>query len=261
MPARHNLRPVLLLALLAGLSVSNSSAGSNSPTGVLATLHTRVGAGSCELAQRATLVIAKQYAFVRIEGKTEETYSLEMGPEDYLEIPASAPEKVTKEARQSGFSLKSESQPQTNLPNVRALRGNASCPGLDDASTEADRARDQRRRNVQGKLYKAGAEDVTMPVGLKQEPPESDPRSSSTATSDLADASRKRNGGGNGIVSLIVLIDVDGSVKQTKLVRSSNPDLDKKAADAVARWRFEPARRKGLPVAGYIPVEINFHLQ
>jgi len=261
MRALYNLRPAILFALLTGSSGWTSFAGSNSPSGVFAALHSRVGAGTCELTQRVTLVIAKQYAFVQIEGKASETYSLEIGPEDYLEIPASTSEKVTKEARRSGFSVKSEPQLPSDLPNVRALQANASCPSLEDAFTEADQAREQRRRDVQGKLYKAGADDVTMPVGVKQELLGSDPRSSSAETNSSAAAGRTQNSSGNGIVSLIALIDIDGSVKQTKIVRSSGPDLDKKAADAVSRWRFEPARRKGLPVASYIPVEINFHLQ
>jgi TonB family protein len=254
-------RPALLATLLVGFSVPNSFAGSSLPTGVFASLHSRVGTASCELVQRATLVITKRYASIQIEGKTSETYSLEMGPDDYLEVLASVSENVTKEARNSGFKLKSESQIPMDLPKLRGIQGDASCPSLQDAVTEVDEAREQRRKDVQGKLYKAGAGDVTLPIALKQEIPEPDSQPSQKAGNSNADANRKSNFRGNGTVSLIALIDIDGSVKQTKLVRSSSPELEKKAADAVARWKFEPARKKGLPVPSYLPVEINFHLR
>ena len=36
--------------------------------------------------------------------------------------------------------------------------------------------------------------------------------------------------------------------------------LDEKAVEAIRRWRFEPARKDGVPVAVQINVEINFRL-
>jgi len=36
--------------------------------------------------------------------------------------------------------------------------------------------------------------------------------------------------------------------------------LDEKALDAVRTWRFEPARKDGVPVAVRISVEVNFRL-
>jgi TonB family protein len=36
--------------------------------------------------------------------------------------------------------------------------------------------------------------------------------------------------------------------------------LDEKALEAVRTWRFEPARKDGVPVAVQISVEVNFRL-
>jgi outer membrane biosynthesis protein TonB len=59
----------------------------------------------------------------------------------------------------------------------------------------------------------------------------------------------------------LVVYHIEGKAKQSKVVRSVNPELDKKAAEEVARWTFAPARRKGLPVPSVMPIEITFHLQ
>jgi TonB family protein len=61
-------------------------------------------------------------------------------------------------------------------------------------------------------------------------------------------------------VALAVQIDTEGNVKQSKVVRSVDPELDKKAAEEVARWKFAPARKKGLPVPSVVPIEITFNL-
>jgi TonB family protein len=61
-----------------------------------------------------------------------------------------------------------------------------------------------------------------------------------------------------GTVFLNVLIGIDGTVQQLKMVRSVNPELDKKAEERVARWKFAPARKKGLPVPSIMPVQVTF---
>lgn len=63
-----------------------------------------------------------------------------------------------------------------------------------------------------------------------------------------------------GNVALIIVISTEGTMQQWKIVRSVNPEADKKAVDEVSRWKFTPARKKGLPVPSTMPVEINFKL-
>jgi hypothetical protein len=60
------------------------------------------------------------------------------------------------------------------------------------------------------------------------------------------------------ILSLIV--DVNGMPRDLCLVRPAGYGLDPKAAEAVRRYRFDPARKDGTPVAVQITVEVEFKL-
>lgn len=64
-----------------------------------------------------------------------------------------------------------------------------------------------------------------------------------------------------GRVILLVRIDAEGSVETVQLARSSGYDiLDEKAAEAVKKWRFVPARRNGVAEAGSVQVPVTFSL-
>jgi protein TonB len=45
-----------------------------------------------------------------------------------------------------------------------------------------------------------------------------------------------------------------------KVVRGLRSDLDKKAIEAVSRWRFTPAVKDGNPVPASVTVEVVFRL-
>jgi TonB family protein len=255
----HHLgRSALLFALSVGFPAALFSEGSKANTEAPVLVHRRVGSKTCELVQRGSLVIAKQYAWVEIEGEKSETYSPEMGPGDYLSASSSISGRVANDAHKSGFELKSESKTPDDLPNVRALHGDTSCPDLQSAILEVEQAREQRRANLQGKLYKPGVDDIVPAIALKEEAAKPDqntaPNTSSNGTSAGAKTKFK------GTVALAVQIDTEGNVKQSKVVRSVDPELDKKAAEEVARWKFAPARKKGLPVPSVVPIEITFNL-
>jgi len=63
-----------------------------------------------------------------------------------------------------------------------------------------------------------------------------------------------------GIVLLWIVVDEAGKVTQVKVVRCVGGGLDEKAVDAVSRWRFDPARKAGKPVAVQLNVEVSFNL-
>jgi len=63
---------------------------------------------------------------------------------------------------------------------------------------------------------------------------------------------------GTVVVSLVVT--PDGTARGLRVVRSLGMGLDEKALEAVRKWRFEPARKDGKPVAVAVDVEINFRL-
>jgi len=65
--------------------------------------------------------------------------------------------------------------------------------------------------------------------------------------------------GVQGIVIVEVLIEVDGSVRDVKVLRSV-PMLDQAAVDAVRQWRFTPTLLNGQPVPVVMTATVNFTL-
>jgi TonB family protein len=63
-----------------------------------------------------------------------------------------------------------------------------------------------------------------------------------------------------GVVVLWVLVNEQGDAEQVRVQRSFDAGLDQKAVNAVRKWKFEPAKRNGQPVAMIINVEVNFRL-
>lgn len=64
-----------------------------------------------------------------------------------------------------------------------------------------------------------------------------------------------------GSVAVIVLVETDGSIGEIELGHSSGfAALDKAAMEAVAGWRFHPAKREGRRVASRIEVPVSFSL-
>ncbi len=64
-----------------------------------------------------------------------------------------------------------------------------------------------------------------------------------------------------GSVVLSVVIDRDGWVTQSKVIRSVSERVDQAALDAVEAWRYQPATLNGFPVAVYRNIELSFHLE
>jgi len=65
-----------------------------------------------------------------------------------------------------------------------------------------------------------------------------------------------------GTALLNVFVDADGRVAQVVVRQSAgHPDLDRAAADAVRRWRFEPARRGAEAVSMWVELPVDFRLR
>jgi len=58
-----------------------------------------------------------------------------------------------------------------------------------------------------------------------------------------------------------LLINPDGSVGEASLQHRTNPEIEQSALDAVRKWRFEPARLLGVPIAKTIQLKIEFEKQ
>ena len=71
-----------------------------------------------------------------------------------------------------------------------------------------------------------------------------------------------RRAGIQGSTLLGVFVGADGRVGDVVVKQSAgHPDLDAAAADAVRRWRFEPARRGSEPVAMWVLLPVEFRLR
>lgn len=67
-------------------------------------------------------------------------------------------------------------------------------------------------------------------------------------------------GGTHPSVVFQVVIDRDGSVRSAEVEHSAGEDFDRAASEALAHWRFEPARRGDTPIASRVRVAVHFEL-
>jgi TonB family protein len=63
-----------------------------------------------------------------------------------------------------------------------------------------------------------------------------------------------------GSTMLKIVVGEDGTVQNATILQSTDHDLDAKAIEAVKQWKFDPATKKGIPVAVELMVEVDFHL-
>jgi TonB family protein len=95
-------------------------------------------------------------------------------------------------------------------------------------------------------IFPAGKQGVTVPQVIYNPEP---------GFSDEARQAKMQ-----GIVILLVVVGKDGRTYNIRVGQSLGLGLDKKAIEAVSRWRFKPATLNGQPVATRIAVEVDFHL-
>ena len=85
------------------------------------------------------------------------------------------------------------------------------------------------------------------------------PRLVREVKADYTDEGRLRNLTGE--VVLEIVVRGDGSVGDVKALQGLGAGLDQRAMAAVRQWRFEPARRKGVPVDVIVEVAVEFTLR
>ena len=86
----------------------------------------------------------------------------------------------------------------------------------------------------------------------------SQPRAIYTPEPEFSDEARKAKY--QGVVTLYVIVGVDGRIHNPRVLRSLGMGLDEKALERVQTWKFEPARKDGRPVAVEMSVEVNFNM-
>lgn len=61
-----------------------------------------------------------------------------------------------------------------------------------------------------------------------------------------------------GTVLLAIVVDIDGTTRNIRVLRSLGMGLDEKAIEAVSKWRFRPGYKEGKPVPVQANVELSF---
>ncbi len=66
--------------------------------------------------------------------------------------------------------------------------------------------------------------------------------------------------GVTGEVLVEFVVDVNGRVRDVRVIKSSHPDFDAPTIRAVSKWRFEPGRRNNVPVAFRMSAPVTFRI-
>ena len=65
----------------------------------------------------------------------------------------------------------------------------------------------------------------------------------------------------SGIVLMQAVVGADGRIGSIYVLRSLDPRLDRKAADALAKWRFTPGTYMGVPAPTIVTIELTFTIR
>jgi TonB family protein len=125
------------------------------------------------------------------------------------------------------------------------FQGNASFPGVPPAGDGNGTAADPRAANDPEAPLRIRA-GVSKPVRLYARPP---------VYTETARKARLQ-----GVVILESVIDRDGCVRDTRVLKPLPMGLDRAALDAVRDWVFAPARLEGHPVKVFFTLTIHFEL-
>ena len=63
-----------------------------------------------------------------------------------------------------------------------------------------------------------------------------------------------------GSVTLIFILSEEGRVEDPRVERSSRPEFERPALDAVRKWKFRPGMKDGEPVRTYMKLPIRFRI-
>ena len=66
--------------------------------------------------------------------------------------------------------------------------------------------------------------------------------------------------GVSGLAAVSCVIDETGNVISCKVTKSSNPGFEKPALDAIAKWKFKPAKKDGKEVKVKVTIPFRFNL-
>ncbi len=64
--------------------------------------------------------------------------------------------------------------------------------------------------------------------------------------------------GVSGMVTMSITVDEKGNVLNPVVKKSTRPEFEQPAIDAVSKWKFEPAKKDGKPVQVQVVVPVKF---
>ena len=180
-------------------------------------------------------------------------------PPPPLPLPPPAPNP--QPVRVSSVSERSDAAAPTDAPSTIADERPAA-PHVPKGVGVAD--------GVEGGLGLPGA-TVTSLVNIPDPPPPPRPPEPVRPGGDIKEPRKTRHvppvyprlaqqTGVDGVVMLEAVIDVDGRVRDVRVLRSV-PLLDPAAIDAVLQWRFTPTLLNGIPVPVVMTVTVHFTLR
>ena len=65
----------------------------------------------------------------------------------------------------------------------------------------------------------------------------------------------------SGVVALVVVVDESGAVIESSVAKSSRPEFEPAALEAVKSWKFKPAQKGGSPVKVKFTIPLRFNLE
>jgi periplasmic protein TonB len=67
--------------------------------------------------------------------------------------------------------------------------------------------------------------------------------------------------GVSGVVAISIVIDETGAVTSSAVAKSSHPEFERPALDAVAKWKFKPAKKDGNVVKVRVTLPLRFSVE
>ncbi len=64
--------------------------------------------------------------------------------------------------------------------------------------------------------------------------------------------------GVTGMVTMSITVDEKGNVANPVVKKSTRPEFEQPAIDAILKWKFEPAKKDGKPVSVQVVIPLKF---
>lgn len=107
-------------------------------------------------------------------------------------------------------------------------------------------------------MWAQGSEDKTSEAVYEAGSGVTAPKPRRTPNAQFSESARGKKV--HGVVVLEMIVTPEGKVRDVKVVKSLEEDLDKRAISAVNTWRFDPGTKDGKPVAVRMHAQVEFNL-